>query len=323
MINTDDALRYSHGMTYIGLGAMPYITINHWKPCVLDILENYPTPMSDSWIKYFMSIATVVASKSKDRTKVGCVLVSPTNKQILSTGFNGFCRDVADTTERYADREVKMDYVVHAEANAICFAASSGMRTDGSYAFITLPPCHSCAKLLKQVGVTNIFYMEDRSLAPTQEIKDDWRKKQQLSLDILREAKINTYRCVWVNENHPDETQLIALKDLPLDTTYQNPLQGVPSNLKEDLVNAWDSLLVSLNNGKAPEGLLNRINQVGNYEQKVHIVRYLNATLIEKMFEVTRVVLKNFPKFTVSQFTGQVGLVTDYKVEKIQRHIKE
>ena len=176
MFDTSNLLYFDKGKSYTGFGAMPDISLQHWKPGIRDILENYPAPMSDPWIKYFMDIATVVASKSKDRTKVGCVLVSPTNKQILSTGFNGFCRDVADTPERYADREVKMDYVVHAEANAICFAAFSGMRTDGCYAFITLPPCHSCAKLLKQAGVTNVFYMEDRSEAPTQEIKDDWRR---------------------------------------------------------------------------------------------------------------------------------------------------
>lgn len=156
--------------------------------------------ITTGWIKYFMDIAAVVASKSKDRTKVGCVLVAPENKQILSTGFNGFCRDVADTPERYADREVKMDFVVHAEANAICAAAYNGMCTRGSIAFITLPPCHSCAKLLKQAGICEVFYVEDTTAPPTQEIADDWRKKQQLALNILHEAKIKTYRCRVVDE---------------------------------------------------------------------------------------------------------------------------
>lgn len=287
MFNVSTGYDYPVGRSFVGSGALSDVELNRWEPCVRDIVENYPSPMSESWIKYFMDIATVVASKSKDRTKVGCVLVSPTNKQILSTGFNGFCRDIADTPERYADREVKMDYVVHAEANAICFAASSGMRTDGCYAFITLPPCHSCAKLLKQAGVTNIFYMEDLSAAPTQEIKDDWRKKQQLSLDILREANINTYRCCEVNINRPDRVQLIAIRDINRLDNYQHPLHDVPQDLKKELVDELDQLLYDLCHSTINTALLKKINQLG-YDQKIGVVRYINTSLEKRLFDTSR-----------------------------------
>lgn len=301
MFDISNLLYFEKGKSYTGFGAMPDISLQHWKPGIRDILENYPAPMSDSWIKYFMDIATVVASKSKDRTKVGCVLVSPTNKQILSTGFNGFCRDVADTPERYADREVKMDYVVHAEANAICFAAFSGMRTDGCYAFITLPPCHSCAKLLKQAGVTNVFYMEDRSEAPTQEIKDDWRKKQQLSLDILREARIDTYRCCKVNGTRSNELQLIALKDIAQDEQYGNPFTLIPEHIQNYLNEYWEAILGCMKRKHVPTRFMEMLNQLETHEQKMCVVRYLNTTLEEKLFENTRVYLDDFPRFVLYQ----------------------
>lgn len=301
MVDLYNMLYFENGKSYTGFGAMPDISLHHWKPGIRDILENYPAPMSDSWIKYFMDIATVVASKSKDKTKVGCVLVSPTNKQILSTGFNGFCRDVADTPERYADREVKMDYVVHAEANAICFAAFSGMRTDGCYAFITLPPCHSCAKLLKQAGVTNVFYMEDRSEAPTQEIKDDWRKKQQLSLDILREARIDTYRCCRVNETYRDEPQLITLKDIAQNEQYGDPFTLIPEHLQRYLKEYWAALLGILRMKQVPTDLMTMVNQLETHGQKRGVVRYLNTTLEEKLFENTRIYLDDFPRFVLYQ----------------------
>lgn len=322
MVDLYNMLYFENGKSYTGFGAMPDISLHHWKPGVRDILENYPAPMSDSWIKYFMDIATVVASKSKDKTKVGCVLVSPTNKQILSTGFNGFCRDVADTPERYADREVKMDYVVHAEANAICFAAFSGMRTDGCYAFITLPPCHSCAKLLKQAGVTNVFYMEDRSEAPSQEIKDDWRKKQQLSLDILREAHIDTYRCCKVNETYRDEPQLITLKDIAQDEPYGDPLTDIPEQLQCYLKEYWAALLGILRMKQVPTDLMTMVNQLETHGQKRRVVRYLNTTLEEKLFENTRVYLDDFPRFVLYQEgvkeTIDVLLHgSDYKVSKV------
>lgn len=322
MVDLYNMLYFENGKSYTGFGAMPDISLQHWKPGIRDILENYPAPMTDSWIKYFMDIATVVASKSKDKTKVGCVLVSPTNKQILSTGFNGFCRDVADTPERYADREVKMDYVVHAEANAICFAAFSGMRTDGCYAFITLPPCHSCAKLLKQAGVTNVFYMEDRSEAPTQEIKDDWRKKQQLSLDILREARIDTYRCCKVNVTYRDEPQLITLKDIAQDEPYEDPLTGIPEHFLRYTEEYWAALLGILRMKQVPTDLMTMVNQLETHGQKRGVVRYLNTTLEEKLFENTRVYLDDFPRFVLYQEgvkeTIDVLLHgSEYKVSKV------
>lgn len=322
MVDLYNMLYFENGKSYTGFGAMPDISLHHWKPGIRDILENYPAPMSDSWIKYFMDIATVVASKSKDKTKVGCVLVSPTNKQILSTGFNGFCRDVADTPERYADREVKMDYVVHAEANAICFAAFSGMRTDGCYAFITLPPCHSCAKLLKQAGVTNVFYMEDRSEAPTQEIKDDWRKKQQLSLDILREARIDTYRCCRVNETYRDEPQLITLKDIAQNEQYGDPFTLIPEHLQRYLKEYWAALLGILRMKQVPTDLMTMVNQLETNGQKRGVVRYLNTTLEEKLFENTRIYLDDFPRFVLYQEgvkeTIDVLLHgSEYKVSKV------
>lgn len=322
MLDTYNLLYFEKGKSYTGFGAMPDISLHHWKPGIRDILENYPAPMSDSWIKYFMDIATVVASKSKDRTKVGCVLVSPTNKQILSTGFNGFCRDVADTPERYADREVKMDYVVHAEANAICFAAFSGMRTDGCYAFVTLPPCHSCAKLLKQAGVTNVFYMEDRSEAPTQEIKDDWRKKQQLSLDILREANIDTYRCCKVNETRSSEPQLIALKDIVQNEQYEDPFIGVHVDIQNYIKEYWEAILGCMKRKHAPTRFMEMINQLGNHEQKKCVVRYLNTTFEEKLFECKRVYLDDFPRFVLGQ-EGVHDVIdillhgSEYKVSKV------
>lgn len=51
------------------------------------------------WDRYFIKMAMLVASKSKDpSTKVGCVIVGPDN-EVRSTGFNGFPRGVTETAE--------------------------------------------------------------------------------------------------------------------------------------------------------------------------------------------------------------------------------
>lgn len=275
-----------------GKGASEFIKSWNWKCSVRDLMELRQEEdvlsvyLSPSWVKYFLDIATVVASKSKDRTKVGCVLVNPGNKQILSTGFNGFCRDVADTPERYADRETKMDYVVHAEANAICFAAFSGMSTSGSYAFITLPPCHSCAKLLKQGGISKVFYLEDNASKPTQEIQDDWRKKTQLSLDILHEAGVRTYRCKPVNEHNDEELKLLVLPDVPPvcgTISGMDILEGIDQETRLWLSSVVDARAVSLEIGQEPEQeFMEHLNSKFKTNQdRMRAVRFLNTMLDE------------------------------------------
>lgn len=55
--------------------------------------------MTQNWDTYFIKMADLVASKSKDdSTKVGCVIVS-TDNTVLSMGYNGFPRGVRETLE--------------------------------------------------------------------------------------------------------------------------------------------------------------------------------------------------------------------------------
>lgn len=50
-----------------------------------------------NWKEYFVDLTLAVAVKSKDPSRqVGCVIVGP-DKEIRSTGFNGFPRGVAET----------------------------------------------------------------------------------------------------------------------------------------------------------------------------------------------------------------------------------
>ena len=52
--------------------------------------------MSSSWDHYFMDLAKLAASRSKDQsTKLGCVIVGP-DREIRSTGYNSFPRGIDD-----------------------------------------------------------------------------------------------------------------------------------------------------------------------------------------------------------------------------------
>jgi len=54
----------------------------------------------------------------------------------------------------------------HAEANAIAFAARHGITTEGAEIYTTLSPCHGCAKLIINSGITAVYALSPyRNLA--------------------------------------------------------------------------------------------------------------------------------------------------------------
>lgn len=110
------------------------------------------------WDEYFLRIADIAASKSKDpSTKVGAVIVRP-DRTIVSVGYNGFPRGVADTPERLNDRPTKYSLVVHAEMNAILSARESL----NGYTLYTSPfmPCDRCFVHVIQAGIKRVVFTE-------------------------------------------------------------------------------------------------------------------------------------------------------------------
>jgi len=51
-------------------------------------------------------------------------------------------------------------FELHAEQNAIGYAARNGIETNGSTIFLTISPCMQCAKLLIAAGVKQVVYAE-------------------------------------------------------------------------------------------------------------------------------------------------------------------
>ena len=107
--------------------------------------------MRQTFDEHIMDLAQKVASRSRDTTKVGCIIVDQ-DKVIVSTGYNGLPRSVIDLPERM-ERPAKYLWTSHAEENAVAQAARSGARLLGSKAYVTHAPCARCARILIQAGV--------------------------------------------------------------------------------------------------------------------------------------------------------------------------
>jgi len=126
------------------------------------------TPIT--WAESLMGIARHAATKSKDATKVGAVLVAPDQRTTLFTAFNGPPAGVHDTPERF-ERPEKYRFASHAEQNIVAFAARHGIRTDGCTIYVTHRPCSACARSLIQAGIARIVYGDGSTSMPAEEFE--------------------------------------------------------------------------------------------------------------------------------------------------------
>lgn len=112
--------------------------------------------------EYMMKICDVVSSKSTCmRKKVGCVFVND-DYEILATGYNGAPRKMLHC-EDYGCLVVDGHCIraTHAEANAIAQAAKRGTALEGATLFVSVMPCHACAKMLANLKLKKIIYKEE------------------------------------------------------------------------------------------------------------------------------------------------------------------
>ena len=118
-----------------------------------------------SWDEYFLKLAEQVAWRSRDtHCQVGAVIAREGSKEdgyvVLATGHNGFARGVEDDDEIYQDKEEKLRWMVHAEANAIFNAARVGISLNGATIYVTKFPCIMCANAIIQVGIKRVYTLD-------------------------------------------------------------------------------------------------------------------------------------------------------------------
>ena len=119
-----------------------------------------------SWDEFFMRVAIAAKLRSKDpNTQVGACIAA-TNHRLLSGGYNGTPAGLDDdefpwesTGDPLTD---KHNYVIHAEANAILNYRGSLKDMAGATVYVTLFPCHECAKTLVQAGIGEVVYLDDK-----------------------------------------------------------------------------------------------------------------------------------------------------------------
>lgn len=167
----------------------------------------------------YLQIAYLISQESKCCSwKVGAVIEK--NGRIISTGYNGSpaggvnCCDhaaeqewvkfvpglpgqqgkvILKTAHRPAHSAWSAKNEIHAELNAILFAARNGMSIDGGTMYITLSPCADCCKAISQSGIKKVVYAEeyDRTTPGWEEILT------QSGIEVIQYNRTNLRSLNW------------------------------------------------------------------------------------------------------------------------------
>lgn len=121
-----------------------------------------------------MSVAHVYSQRSTcSRNYVGAVI--SIEGRIIATGYNGapagmfhcvhsfqsqVSSALADSIQSQLTKAVDngCKLAVHAEANAIAFAARHGLSVNGATMHTTLSPCYNCAQLIINAGIEEVIF---------------------------------------------------------------------------------------------------------------------------------------------------------------------
>lgn len=137
----------------------------------------------NKWDLRYLQLAKFISSWSKDpSTQVGAVAVDK-NNHVISLGYNGFAHGIDDCSERYLDRNIKYEMVIHGEENVLLFG---GPRLKGATIY-TYPfmPCPRCAAKIIQAGIKRVV-----TIPANEEQNVRWKDLFKLTKLQFKEAKV-------------------------------------------------------------------------------------------------------------------------------------
>ena len=107
--------------------------------------------------KLYMSTAELFALRSDClRGQVGVVIIK--DHRIVCSGYNGYLPNEKPCSSEICDLESTCSRAIHAEMNAIMFAAKYGIPLEGTILYSTTSPCINCAKAIVQAGISEVVF---------------------------------------------------------------------------------------------------------------------------------------------------------------------
>jgi len=112
----------------------------------------------------YMDLASNLARRSHCvKMKVGAVIAKDT--RIVSLGYNGPPAGTHNCDQEWPGEgcarssKGSCSLAVHAEENAILYAAKNKVDLQGATLYITLSPCLPCARMIYTTGIEKVYYL--------------------------------------------------------------------------------------------------------------------------------------------------------------------
>ena len=110
-----------------------------------------------SWDNIWINFADLISQRSINPLfKVGAVIVTDDNTQVLSVGYNGDYRGGPNLIE---SSEPGKSGLIHAEVNALIKMDYNNPKKKKMY--VNLSPCIDCAKLILNAQIKEIIYKDE------------------------------------------------------------------------------------------------------------------------------------------------------------------
>lgn len=150
-----------------------------------------------SFSETLLEIAATVAKRSTCSRRNNGAVIADSRGVVLSTGYNGslagfpHCdhececgKGLLGMDEHEWDCPAHLNngctIAVHAEANAVYFAARNGISTQGAIMYCTTEPCVKCAEAIIQSGISEVAYSNEY--------------RDHSGLDLLTKANIRIHK---------------------------------------------------------------------------------------------------------------------------------
>jgi dCMP deaminase len=139
------------------------------------------TAARPEWDQIWMEFAHTISKRSVDpRLRVGAVIATQDNTQVLSIGYNGDQKGGPNATDSQSPGESGF---LHAEINALIKCDFNNFKKKKLY--LTDSPCKICAKAIINGNIDEVVY--DRQYRDLQ------------GLDILRSSGVHVRRFIFSN----------------------------------------------------------------------------------------------------------------------------
>ena len=146
--------------------------------------------VKQSYDEIYMNLAQTLAKRSHCvKAQVGSVLTKET--RIVSLGYNGppagtyNCDEIWPETGCPRDSKGSCSLALHAEQNAILYAAKNNVSIEGSTLYVTLSPCISCARVIYTVGIKKVIYLNSYAVFKGLEFDEGVEFLKKFGVDVV------------------------------------------------------------------------------------------------------------------------------------------